>query len=357
MTWKYNQREAVFDCLRVAASFMVILIHVLAAWTKTQQADQTWWFYTLVDGITRWAVPIFFMTSGKFLLSRGKLPPFRVLYIRYALRTFVMWTVWTILYRFSMIGFENWVRAGWNLRDFIGVAITQQPYHLWFLQTLTWIYLLLPLLWCVAKAENGKYLGWACALFFLCTICWHTLELCMPVQKKWMTGIGGFIKPVLQYAGYFLLGGYLDQKDVSRIKVRWLFAAFWAVVLAGVWIQAEYGEGSADVRMLFEQNMTIPTYLKAVLVFVMCKVLSVRQPDGVKACVSAVAKVSPHMLFVYLSHVYVIDHLGPWFGWNMERMSPFLSIPLFTVVTFAICLAAAAIAKKIPLLRKCRWLY
>ena len=60
-----RQRVLFFDLLRCVAAVAVIAIHVLAPYLPFNE-----WFTAVgVNGVTRWAVPVFILITGALMLS------------------------------------------------------------------------------------------------------------------------------------------------------------------------------------------------------------------------------------------------------------------------------------------------
>ena len=75
------------DLLRVAAMLAVIVIHVSAGWLESLPVGTAdWHALNLWNSLTRWAVPVFVMCSGMFLLDPKKSLSLPTLFFRYFLR-------------------------------------------------------------------------------------------------------------------------------------------------------------------------------------------------------------------------------------------------------------------------------
>ena len=62
-----------YDILRVFASFAIVLLHVSASyWSVVDVNSKEFLVMTVYNSMTRFAVPVFFMLSGLFLVSRSE---------------------------------------------------------------------------------------------------------------------------------------------------------------------------------------------------------------------------------------------------------------------------------------------
>lgn len=122
------------DILRLAASFAVVLLHVSAR--RLGDLGAAAW---LVNSATRWAVPLFVMVSGRYMLSapcpirRGLSKAGR------ALGTMLLWSGLYLLHALC----RGWRPAGW--RDLLARLLTE-PVHLWYFWAIAALYLFTPLL-------------------------------------------------------------------------------------------------------------------------------------------------------------------------------------------------------------------
>ena len=82
-----QERVVYADLLRIFATFAVIVMHVAASgWSSTPVSSFDWQVYNLYDSLARWAVPVFVMLSGMFLLDPQKDTSTAKIYRKYILR-------------------------------------------------------------------------------------------------------------------------------------------------------------------------------------------------------------------------------------------------------------------------------
>ena len=62
-----------YDILRIVSSFAIVLLHVSASyWNVVDVHGTEFQVMTIYNSLTRFAVPVFFMLSGLFLVSPQK---------------------------------------------------------------------------------------------------------------------------------------------------------------------------------------------------------------------------------------------------------------------------------------------
>lgn len=159
---KTDNRVVWVDWMRVAACFMVIVVHSTEPFYLggdgsqiLTEADAYW--SSLFDSLVRACVPLFIVassylqfplhySSGEFLRRR-------------AVRVLVPFVLWSVVYAFA------WGNPAENFQNLL-LNFNYSAGHLWFVYMLIGVYLLMPLLspWAerVSKRELQVYLGiWA----------------------------------------------------------------------------------------------------------------------------------------------------------------------------------------------------
>ena len=127
------------DALRAVACLMVVGIHVCGAgWYTLPASGLDWNIANAVDSALRGAVPLFFMLSGAFLLSKDETPK---TLLRRVLRLGLLWLVFALFYALVEDGLWLWRMPLYWLSE-----ATDDHYHLWFLRSLLCVYLVSPAL-------------------------------------------------------------------------------------------------------------------------------------------------------------------------------------------------------------------
>ena len=171
-----NYREIWIDWLRVAACFMVFLVHSTEPFYLggegsliLTQSDAFW--ASFFDSFVRSCVPLFIIASSYLLFpikqSAGKF------FSRRAVRILIPFVFWTVIYAFV------WGSPAENFKNLL-LNFNYASGHLWFVYMLIGIYLLMPMLspWAekVEKKELQVYLG----IWLFTTI--------IPLIRDWASG-------------------------------------------------------------------------------------------------------------------------------------------------------------------------
>ena len=171
-----NSREVWIDWLRVAACFMVFVVHSTEPFYLggdgsliLTETDAFW--ASFFDSFVRSCVPLFIIASSYLQFPTHY--PTMEFFRRRAVRILVPFLLWTVVYAF------RWGEPVENFRNLL-LNFNYAAGHLWFVYMLLGIYLMMPLLspWAekVEKKELQVYLG----------ICLFTTMI--PLIRDWAAG-------------------------------------------------------------------------------------------------------------------------------------------------------------------------
>ncbi len=124
------------------------------------------------DSLTRSSVPLFFMISGVFMLSKEQ--TIKRLYRKNILHLIIVFLIWSVLYAVDAIGIPAFFQSDWNK---ILTFVINGKYHLWFLPTMISVYIVIPILHPLVDYCNGKYLWYFVGAFFVFGVVKATLLL------------------------------------------------------------------------------------------------------------------------------------------------------------------------------------
>ncbi|MEW5939262.1 MAG: acyltransferase [Chloroflexota bacterium] len=344
------------DLVRAAAGFGVVFTHVTMIvvnyWDKKPlvRGDEVWWttsvFYAF---LARSALGLFFMISG-YLLLPAQSDTF----------TFLKKKVWRLLVPLVFWGTFYLVWHGDLPEDpvkyvksiLVSLATGKVEFHLWFLYTFIGFYLFMPILRVfVHNAKEGD-LWYYAAIWFLLgpAFIWFLSLTGDQLALTQFPYFGGFI-------GFLLLGYLLGKRDLSP---KWILAAW---ILLPLWAGAEtyslYYQTKVNKLMNDAMFDTLTVYVTpyVLLSFLALKGLGQRiqanlaPGSRIPGLIETLGRAS---LGVILIHVFVLEymyegiggiHLAPY------DFHPALSVPVVSVVGYAICFAIVYVMQKIPLLR------
>lgn len=197
-----KSRNITFDILRILACFMVVLMH-----SPMPDGGDNGAFLVAVGYATAPSIGLFFMLSGALLLP-VKMPYFCFLRKRFS-KILIPTFIWSIVY-LGIKAYDNELGNG-VLQALVSIPFSAQGTGvLWFMYTLSGLYLLAPVLspW-VEKASRREF---QFVLVLWCvTLCYSILDFVV-LTNATTTGILYYFTG---YAGYFLLGCYLRRHPDS----------------------------------------------------------------------------------------------------------------------------------------------
>lgn len=209
-----SSRIVYLDLLRIVAIFAMMLLHVSAInWYALPVTSPQWQVLNADDSLVRFCVPVLLMISGSQLLNLQKALPLNKLFRTKILRLITAFAFWSLMY--TLI---DHARRTSTINPDVLVSMTKAfivgHYHLWFLMTLLGLYLIVPLLRKIV--ENQALMQYFLVLSFLFTF---TMNLGLvffgdqPVVQLLLSKLNFFF--TLGYSGYFVLGLYLHQVELS----------------------------------------------------------------------------------------------------------------------------------------------
>lgn len=382
-----GKREIWIDWMRVAACFMVILVHSTEPFYLggdgsliLNQADAFW--SSFFDSFVRACVPLFVVASSylQFPLHYSAGEFFR----RRTVRVLIPFVVWLLVYAFV------WGEPASNLKSLL-LNFNYSAGHLWFVYMLIGVYLIMPLLspWAekVGKKELQVYLGiWLFTTFIPLIRDWVSSEplafaygptgiprqALYPLwgEASW-NGYGLFYY-MSGFIGYLLLGLYFRKfvGELSWSKTLGIAIPAWLggfAITFGGFLRRVYetsggnfpAEGIINDAVYWETtwcNDTIGVALMTVAWILLFR--KIRNEGGFyKKVLLPVSKAS---YGVYLSHILLLVPIGgavrEWLGSGDEGLLGFWTTPveivLSAVLAFVAVSALSVLIQKIPKIGK-----
>ena len=382
-----HKREVWIDWMRVAACFMVILVHSTEPFYLggdgsliLNQADAFW--SSFFDSFVRACVPLFIVASSylQFPLhySTGEFVR------RRAVRILIPFVIWSLVYAFV------WGEPVSNLKSLL-LNFNYAAGHLWFVYMLIGVYMLMPLLspWAekVGKKELLAYLGiWLFTTMIPIIRDWVSsdpmafaygptgipLPALYPLWGEASWNTYGLFYYISGFIGYLLLGLYfrkftdeLSWKKTIAISIPCWLAGF--VITFGGFLKRVYetcggdfpAEGIINDAVYWETtwcNDTIGVVLMTIAWILLFKKIKAEGCFYNKVLLP-VSKASYGM---YLSHLLILVPVAGavrgWLGSGNEGVLGFWTTPVEIVISSLAAFVAVAIVsviiQKIPKIGK-----
>lgn len=337
-----------YDLLRILAAFSVVMLHSSARfWYELDVDSREWKVANSYDALFRFGVPLFVMLSGALFLSEEYRLDIRKLYARNISRLVCVYLFWSGVYGLLDCRTFDFSRAGW--KD-VAKEMIAGRYHLWFLPMIVGIYAILPVLRGWVRNAGKWELQYFLALFFLLQVVSETLRALLSSDVlRYLLDLAK-VELVCGYVGYFVLGYYIVHVGIPRRYHKAVyFSAFPAMVLnviLGNWLAVRAGEPKGEIYDSF--GLFTFCIIVALFLFFTDIMGRVRYSDRVARLAGEVSKGT---LGIYVMHVGLMEELKARGAYNMA-LAGLVEIPLCAVVCFLVCLCAAALLRRIPLVGK-----
>ncbi len=348
-----------FEYLRVLCILAVIVIHVSGAnWFRIDIGSANWIVQTFFNVSARFSVCVFCMITGALLLSPDKKISGHDIFPRYIKRILICFVVWVVLYAlfYTVLNHEG--------ISYFATRLAKLPDHLWYLLMIMGLYLALPVLRMITKSRSVTlYMIWLIAAFCIFKIITGTTSFFDKIAGEnlgytiWKSSLDNLDNMLVSFVpGYlclFLLGHYIHEYGLGRWHKIIVYMAIPALLLSSlltVWISM-VTERYVYVFMLETNPLVI---LASAGIFAFFK--------GSGSAVQAEKPQSPMsktMLFlgsnafgIYLIHFALRDLLSQCFNLNAASYPAILSVPLNSLLIFAVSLVLVVILRKIPYVNK-----
>lgn len=307
------------EALRVIACIMVICIHVSNYYSRAYGtiSDASYIFSIIINGISRVAVPIFFMISGALLLDETLLVKKSVRRVGNTLAVLIVWSTiyyfWNLFYR----------EAEYDLHLIFEAPVKR---HLWFLYAILGMYIALPFLQCMFKNMPDILLRYFALLWFVFLALDYGIALSDMEITYQIPLVGSSC-----YLGYFAMG-YIIKSTIKKVPIKPWVCYLGAAGFIGVTILITYLHTVKDgvhCEDFFEYRNVLIAAGAALIFYDALKNVHRRFSERTKKVLSFFAK---HSFTIYLCHIIFLDIMK--LEMNPREISAFIGIPLHVAWIF-----------------------
>ncbi|MEV7616555.1 acyltransferase [Streptomyces sp. NPDC089799] len=313
------------DVLRIVCSVAVIAIHTAGYLLTAVKHDPdrglaSYWLGTGLDGLTRFAVPLFFAMAGWAVLV-GSPPRSGAVLRKRLVRVFVPMAVWTVFYLVWAAFVDDTPGIAGLTRDALFGSI-RPAYHLWYLYSYIPLILLLGLVALLRSSARP----WGAAIVVL-------LLGAAPYALGDLSTATGWQLPAWKWqfaayqAGYAVIGALLLSMPRLRGRLWWVAA----VVLL------------TPAVAVYQDQVKFPVpygslLVAALSVAVLMSLLRIRVPERLRPWVS---KLSTASFGAYLVHLVILRPvsdrlLSAGHGWAAAIGATLACILITSVVAFGL---------------------
>ncbi|MDR2010675.1 MAG: acyltransferase family protein [Bacteroidales bacterium] len=340
------EKENLFwiDCLRVLATFCVILLHTAASilYQYGNISNFNWWVGNIYDGIVRFCVPVFLLISGALILPKTYSNLKEYLNKR-VLRIVLPFLFWSIIYisesLFKMFRNNEILSFEECVKYFLTQIRDGASHHLWYVYLIIGLYLVFPLISKWLKNSNFNEIKYFIIIWGI-TILAHfpIVRVFLPnIELQYFSGYIGF--PILGYL--FMVISCKDRKKMRLISILLILVGTFITIFGTFILTKQKGYFVHSFYDYLSPNVT----LTAVGVF-----LFFRYSDfNVNKIFSSVIQFFSKFSYgVYLVHVLILSYLEMGFSHLFINNHPIINIPITSLLCFAISTIIVWFINKLP---------
>lgn len=299
-----KSRDRRLDILRVLACISVVITHTCSYLSNTNEYYSFIWnLCTWISSLNMFAVPIFFMISGYFLLEKNIDPiNFYIKSFKKVILPFIFWSFIYYLYSKQIwIIFTQNNMPIFKYNEFFTSILTGEP-HMWFVFYLISFYLFLPFFKYLTLNTSLLILYFKIVLILKFILPYLTfIQPLSPLSNVGnMIGVSNFFG----FSVYFLLGYCITtSKKLTSILKKYSVCIFWLSIMIIpilTTISSFYGH---EKNFVF-QNYLSPSILlaSASLFYIFINLKEIKNPILIY-----ISKLHKYTYTVYLSHVLIIN--------------------------------------------------
>ena len=343
-----KERVLYADILRVAATFLVITIHIVSRDFGLYEIDSyQWQVLNIYDSFARMSVPIFFMLSGIFFLDPNRAFSIKKLYKKNILRLVTTFVFWSALYAvfFTWNDYRTFNAEVWGV---IFEAFKEGHFHLWFLFRMIEIYVMVPFLRKIAEEKK--------IILYLIAFCGY-IGIILPSYYEFPVSStvtfaerGINLDITFGYVGYFFAGYYLAHYNLKK----WIKVATYLLGVAGlistIIVTSVESLKKGEHYDLPYQYLTPNVFFMSTAVFLLVKE-KLYSKSVSNLFRRVLTEFSTYSFGIYLIHVLLIFLVWKT-GVTTLFSTPILSVPILTVVIFCssyICVKGMA---QVPIIKR-----
>lgn len=340
-----KKRIYYFDALRGLAIIGVVILHVsITAPTAFTEDHFLWWVTVSYKTIFSWAVLVFFMISGALLLSKQE--SISSIFTKRLPKLLIPFLFWNLVYAIldSIVNKDHTIL--FNLyRSLSGPII----YHFWFLYILIGLYIITPFLRVFLISAKRKDLEFFLLLSLI------TNSLIPFIEKFGNIEVGLHIPLVTGYVGYYMLGYYLNNYDISssvkRLSYLLGLVSLPVILLSTYFLTSQTGQNN----YFFLEPLSITVFFLTLAIFLLFKEMSFPKNNFIPRLASKI-DINRVCFGIFFAHVAVLGILeGGKLGFKLNEN---ITNPIFGVLinSFVILILCFSFFYTLELLKKNKYI-
>lgn len=328
------------DALKAMAAFGVVMTHIASInWQASVPPSFDWFTASVYEIATRFAVPVFFMASGAFLLNPNKVITINKIYKRLVPHALFATITASVLFVLLESYYSGW--TGW--RSFLHRTI-DGPYFIWYMWVLIGLYALTPILRVIASGK--KLLTYTLILLGVFVIGKATV-LSMAPESDIAALANNFIifSPDMEGIFYYLMGAWLVSHRLSKQFNRVIICGGFTCLVVAIGLNyIDACNGSPDLYYVARNNLLIAFFSIGFFQLIRTSVCFQKKNP-------LVAFLVKYALYIYLIHPFfrLVMESEPVFEPVVSFMlnAPLFGIPLVSIAIYLITVMLSVILKRV----------
>lgn len=316
-------RNISLDILRIVACMGVIMIHTAGSPPGHHMVEEgSLWFNecNALSAIFRWAVPVFAMLTGYFMLDSKKELPIKKLFFKYILRLVTALAFWSIFYSLTLYG---------PIYPF-GV----QEAHFWYVGMCIGLYLSIPIMRLIAQHKNVlAFFCWTWLFLMLYQFIGHFVTLPIAIDRSIYA----------EFVGYCLWAYYMK----SIILLKPMRVMIYVAGVVGLVVSGIMGIIAKNVESVWGGYGSPNVVATAMAVFVVGSQIRITVSQSIQRVIIAISQCT---FGIYLVHMWVLVQI--FFRVHRYIQEPLILCIVCVIMTFTIGGGVTWIIKKIPIVGK-----
>lgn len=346
-----RERNYGIDILKFIASIAIVLIHVDSNYRPYEFVPNTqlWNVSIAVNILTRWAIPIFIMASGYFLLNDNSYTTYKDFLKKRLSKILIPFIavsmIFTIYYQYKSGTLSiKWIGVA-TIKSILGYPASA---HLWFLYPLIGLYILTPIFKAIIDKIDIKMI---IAIIGICILVRTIVPILDITQNMWESNYWREIPlGVNPFTLYFILGGYLGRHRLSKQKKHTIYII--SVITLIISCVATY-----KVEFLYNRTVdivadigSINNLLASISIFIFMTELKFEKLKEINLFKKLIKILTEINFGVFLLHPIFIDLL-------LEKMMTYnqsivVTMLTYTLIIYIITSITVYLIKRIPVLKQ-----
>lgn len=344
------ERIAYIDYLKAFGIIGVIIIHLTSRYlTNSPVGSSLWLQASVLESLVRFSIIVFVMASGVLLLKKRQLIEDLPRRLKRVLIPYFLWfIVYFFIKMFKEYGISYMMNIS-NILNFLGAALldpTILTVQFWFIYMIVGVYIISPVISTWVTAATKREISYFLVIWlFLLTLNMTNINFLLVDYLKFFTG----------FIGYFILGYYLDitrNKYLMSPKFGLLIFLIGAVMTMVGFITTSYIDGANNYLFIKLGDLTLNAALEATGLFIILKNIDYKKlfKKYEPTITKHITTLSIYSYGIYLANILLINIFYT-HGFNIN-ISPFIMVPIFTIITITVLLLILKVFERIPILRK-----